>query len=92
MKDVTCATSWWLETSWAVENGISKAQTSLFMSSGKGPFHAFFALFVLNDICTGFGMNTQALMYSFLVGAGVLGASSQSVVMDFIASMHLLYG
>ena len=82
----------WLESSWAKDNHISGEQTAIFMASFKGPCYFFFGSFVVNDICISLGLNTQTLMYSFLVGAGVLGACSQQVVLDFVASMHLLWG
>ena len=81
----------WLESSMCEENEISAAQTDLFMRAVRGPFKGFFLLFVANDIASTAGLNTSPLFYSLVVGAGVLGASAQSVVIDFVASLHLLY-
>jgi hypothetical protein len=81
----------WLESSMCKENDISADQTDLFMRALHGPFKGLFLLFVANDIASTAGMNTSPLFYSLVVGAGVLGASAQSVVLDFVASLHLLY-
>ena len=82
----------WLESAWARDNKISAEQTKIFMETSKNPCFLFFGAFLLNDLCVSFGVTTQPIMYSFLVGAGVLGASSQQVIVDFIASMHLIWG
>ena len=82
----------WLESTWARKNHISAEQTKIFMATSKNPVYFFLSAFLLNDLCVSFGLTTQPIMYSFLVGAGVLGASSQQVIVDFIASMHLIWG
>ena len=82
----------WLESSWARDNHISAEQTKIFMATSKTPCYFFLGAILLNDLCVSFGLTTQPIMYSFLVGAGVLGASSQQVIVDIIASMHLIWG
>jgi small-conductance mechanosensitive channel len=81
----------WLESTLCTKNQISKSQTELFMHAFDGPFKIACYLLVLNDIASTAGLNTMPLFYSLIVGAGVLGASAQSVVIDFVASLHLMF-
>jgi hypothetical protein len=83
--------TYWLETDTCRSNGISEAQTDLFMNAAHGPFQCFCLFFILHDVASTAGLNTNPLFWSGAVGIGVLATSTQSVVKDFVASMHLLY-
>ena len=83
--------TWWLATATCQDNAISSAQTNLFMNSSRGPFRCLLFFFILNDVASTAGINTSPLFFSAAIGAGVLGASTQSVIKDFVASIHLLY-
>ena len=89
LLDIVSQTAW-LETKLCQQNKISKAQTELFMRSLSKPFKGLFMLIVMNDIASTAGLNTTPLFYSLVVGAGVLGASAQSIVIDFVASIHIM--